>query len=254
MLNEEVKIVARYIHGSSDSMDEDVVYVVERLPESVEACKEFCCAPERADENVNMCEIEDGHVVRVFKGTPDELNNSLFRTYWLHRQESELLVTESVPRNVPLKICRAVRCILSHLSRTEHREEVKAALRGPLGERLDLLLRIDFGKIDFTGEFKNVSGRDALKVIAFQLGQVYGLLECVELFTKREIANEYPVLEDFLYRREYCDVGVLDAFKNDTIRKIAEVCPFEDGVVGGKPAARFGKMVINLINENIIDC
>lgn len=246
-----MKVIARYVHGSEDSLDEDVVYVVDHMPETIEECKEFCSAPERADENANMCEIKDGHVVRVFKGTPDELNNSLKRTYWLHRQEDELLVTESVARNVPLKICRVVRSILSHLSRTEYREDIKAALRGLFRHRLDVLRKIELEKVDFTGDIKNMSGKDVLKVIAFQLGQVYGLLECVELFTKREIANEYPVLEDFLYRREYCNVGALDAFKNDVIAKIEEICPFDDGVNAGMPAVRFGSVVINLANETV---
>lgn len=248
-----MKVIARYVHGSQDSLDEDVVYVVDHMPETIAECKEFCSSPERADENANMCEIVEGRVVRVFKGTPDELNNSLKRTYWLHRQDDELLVTENVPRNVPLKICRSVRCILSHLSRTEYREDIKEALRGALRQRLDVLRKIELEKVDFTGYIKNMSGKDVLKVIAFQLGQVNGLLECVELFTKREIADEYPMLENFLYRREYCDVGVLDAFKNDVIAKIEEICPFADGAIAGMPAVRFGTMIINLINENIVE-
>ena len=72
-----MEIIARYIHGSENSTDLDVIYVVDELP-SLQECKTFCSDK---DENRNLITVENGIVTSVYKGTPDEVNNSLLRTY-----------------------------------------------------------------------------------------------------------------------------------------------------------------------------
>ena len=144
-INVNMNILARYVHGSEDSTDVDVVYVVDRILNFEEA-RAFCA--ENKEENRNVVYIENGIITWCFKGTPDEINNSLFRTYNLHEQTDKLLVERAVQRNIYIKIIRAIRIILSHLSRSYYRVEVKNALRGTFSERLNLLKSIEYNKID----------------------------------------------------------------------------------------------------------
>ena len=193
-----MKIIAKYIHGSEDSTDLDVIYVVDELP-PLQECKVFCSDK---IENRNIITIEDGIVTSVYKGTTDEVNNSLLRTYNLHKQEYPLLVTRLVQRDVHIKAIRAVRGILSHLSRSMFRPEIKNALRGSWSVRIETLQMIydHFDEIDFDHLQNNMSGDDVKKLIAFQIGQVLALIDDVELYTKSEIADYFTDLKSYLYR------------------------------------------------------
>ena len=193
-----MEIIARYIHGSEDSTDLDVIYVVDELP-SLQECKTFCSDKE---ENMNLITVENGIVTSVYKGTPDEVNNALLDTYKLHEQEYPLLVERKVERDVHIKAIRAVRGILSHLSRSMFRPEIKNALRGSWSVRIETLQMIydHFDEIDFDSLQNNMSGDDVKKLIAFQIGQVLALTDFVELYTKSEIASYFTDLKPYLYR------------------------------------------------------
>jgi len=169
-----MEIIAKYIHGSEDSLDIDTYYIVDKVP-SFQESKEFCDSIK--DENANLLELDnEGHVCACYKGTIDECNNSLFTTYNLHEQSYPLLIKSMVERDKWLKSLRAVRIILSHLSRTQYRKDVKAALKGSMYERIQLLKSIDLNAIDFDSLEHNQSGKDVMKIIAFQAGQTLGLL------------------------------------------------------------------------------
>ena len=176
----------------------DVIYVVDELP-SLQECKTFCSDKE---ENRNLITVENGIVTSVYKGTPDEVNNALLDTYKLHEQEYPLLVERKVERDVHIKAIRAVRCILSHLSRSMFRPEIKNALRGSWSVRIETLQMIydHFDEIDFDSLQNNMSGDDVKKLIAFQIGQVLALTDFVELYTKSEIASYFTDLKPYLYR------------------------------------------------------
>ena len=193
-----MEIIARYIHGSEDSTDLDVIYVVDELP-SLQECKTFCSDKE---ENRNLITVENGIVTSVYKGTPDEVNNALLDTYKFHEQEYPLLVERKVERDVHIKAIRAVRGILSHLSRSMFRPEIKNALRGSWSVRIETLRLIHdhFDEIDFDHLQNNMSGDDVKKLIAFQIGQVLALTDFVELYTKSEIASYFTDLKPYLYR------------------------------------------------------
>ena len=193
-----MNIIARYIHGSEDSTDLDVIYVVDELP-SLQECKTFCSDKE---ENRNLITVENGIVTSVYKGTPDEVNNALLDTYKLHEQEYPLLVERKVERDVHIKAIRAVRGILSHLSRSMFRPEIKNALRCSWSVRIETLQMIydHFDEIDFDSLQNNMSGDDVKKLIAFQIGQVLALTDFVELYTKSEIASYFTDLKPYLYR------------------------------------------------------
>jgi len=175
--------------GSVDSRDSDMLYRVDRLPSKYE-CKAFCSS---SGENRNLVVVKDGIIADVYKGLPDETNNALLATYGLHEQTTTNPVSREVLRLAPLKVLRACRVILSQLTRTEHREEIKAALRSNnFSRRIEVLAGIDFSKLDLPV--------DTAKSIAFQLGQTNSLIAGVELYTKGSVQDRHPALAPIIAR------------------------------------------------------
>ena len=212
-----MKIYGSYIYGSSDSTDVDIAYIVDELP-SLNECKHFCSSDK--SENRNLITIDNGIITNCYKGTKDELNNAIKNTYSLHHQTTPLLITKSVDRNLPLKIVRSIRSILSHLSRSQYRSEVKLALRSDFDCRLNTLSNIDLTTIDFTTLNNNMSKEDILKLIAFQSGQCLGLINGDEYFTKKDISLVYPELSKFLFRIEDTDISILNTFVHNFVNVI----------------------------------
>lgn len=244
-------IRAKYVHGSEDSTDIDVCYILDKVP-SMAAAKEFCTeGGER--ENRNCAVITDGVVSWAYKGSPDEVNNSLFMTYSLHEQESELLIERMVLRDVPVKILRSVRIILSHLSRcSQHRKEIKAALKSKgWMERLGVLGMIKPFYVDFK-EIETATGmkpEDTKKVIAFQMGQCLGLLDGVELYTKASIAFKYPELWGALYRRNTAEsMAGLDFAYGMFCNRLYSLLTKEESV-GQVKFLQFGEIEYDISNE-----
>lgn len=229
-MNFQADNIIRYIHGSEDSIDVDVFYVFDDMP-SLTFCQLFC---DDKNENRNIITIENEIVTNCFKGTIDEVNNGLYYTYSLHPQTYDLLVNRIVERDVLIKIIRVVRCILSHCSRTKYRDMVKNTLRSySWKDRLKILRSIDFENINDFG--KNGTLKDIYKIFAFQLGQVLGLLQGVELYTKKDISNGYPQLEKYLYRQQ-TDFFFLDNHlkiflsycESLEVKEKDEICYFKD--------------------------
>lgn len=185
-----------YIHGSEDSTDRDIIYVFESLP-SFQECKSFCDG--QGANNGNIVVIKDGVIASAYKGSIDEVNNGLFHTYKLHKQEFPLLIERTVERDVILKDIKVIRKILSTFTRTQFRVTVKEALRGSWEQKIALLKNLDYYSIDFDNIQKS-NKADLLKSFAFQLGQAIALHECVELYTKREIGSYFPELKGYLQR------------------------------------------------------
>ena len=188
----------RYVHGSEDSVDVDVIYVFDQLPD-IAACKSFCDG--KGNENGNIIVVKDGVVAAAFKGSVDEVNNALFYTYQLHEQDCPLIIKRPVERDVILKDIKVVRKILSSFSRTQFRADIKEALRGNWKTKLSVLKSVEYEKIDFSSIPKTTS-KDLLKTLAFQVGQALALHQGVELYTKRSIAEYFPELKDYLYRAD----------------------------------------------------
>lgn len=187
----------RYVHGSADSTDLDVVYVFEKMP-SFEECQIFCRSDPK--ENRNIIVVEDGIVKSCFKGLADEMNNALLATYSLHEQEFPLLIKQAVPRDIFLKDITITRKVISPLTETPMRRQVKAVLRADWKQRLAFMKELKLIEIDFdhVGKWKK---EDLLKSIAFQLGQGIGLHQGLELYTKADIAEYIPELYPYLYRQ-----------------------------------------------------
>lgn len=215
----------KYIHGSENSTDVDVHYVFNELPD-LATCKKFCS--EDPTENRNIITIANGVVTGCYKGTIDEVNNGLLATYPLHMQDDMLLVTRKLPRLKGLKYIRAVRGMLSHISRSQYRTQVKAALRGSFREKLGCLLSIDISTIDFSTLNNNMTDLDIAKVYAFQIGQSWALMDGLELYTKNEVACEFQGLSDFVNRVTPVDLNTLNTIKNMFIMDILERVKFID--------------------------
>ena len=234
----------KYIHGSEDSLDKDVFYVFDSMP-SFSECRKFCSADE--SENRNIICVKNGIVHDCFIGTIDEVNNSLYDTYDLHKQDFPLIIEEKVERDIYMKDVRAIRGILSMLSRTQYRPEIKEALKSSWKNRLDCLQNIDFTTINFNDLDKHYNGQNALKVIAFQLGQTIGLHEGLELYTKSTISLFYKELEPFLYRKGK-DFEVLNNYVDKLLDYLYEIDVISNDRLATFPDGR----TIDLTHENVI--
>tara|TARA_B100000700_G_scaffold230615_1_gene255037 strand:- start:12144 stop:13418 length:1275 start_codon:yes stop_codon:yes gene_type:complete len=184
-------------HGSSNSQDKDAYYIVESpisISESNKISKKF------PDLDLNFITVKNNKVDWVLKGIPDETNNGILDTYKLHKQLTENPIKKRVKRDYGIKILRTIRGILSHYSRTKHRNQVKKGLKTiDFNKKLDYLSNIDIENIN---EFEKKSDVETFKFIAFQLGQTLALIkDNKELYTKDAVANYYPDLADFIYRK-----------------------------------------------------
>lgn len=197
----------RYIHGSSNSADIDTAYVFDYIPDFSEA-KSFCDS--KKTENANIICVENGTISYCYKGTVDELNNSLLTTYYLHKQDFPLIITDKVKRDKYLKLVRSTRSLTSQLSRTEIRAIIKRGLNGNWDDRRKSLMAT-VGQLE-TINVNDVVGKnpamEIFKTMAFQIGQTLSLFtDGEELYTKNEISSKYPLLRQYLNR---CAVSTSD--------------------------------------------
>lgn len=224
-----MNIVGSYIYGSEDSTDVDIAYIVDELP-SLQECKKFCSSDK--NENRNLITIDNGIITKCYKGTIDELNNAILDTYNLHKQTTELLINRKVNRDIPLKLIRSIRAMLSHLSRSQYRKEIKLALRSNWTTRLETLDNIRLETIDFDNLNNNMSKEDILKIFAFQIGQCRPLiLANKEYYTKSEIMNDSTynsMLKIYLKRMPYANVNDLDYLMHVLIYNIRHYFPYDD--------------------------
>ena len=168
--------------------------------------------------NANLLLIKEGSVSWAYKGTADECNNSILATYGLHEQSYPNPIEIGVSRLCGLKMLRTIRGLLSYLSRTEYRVEVKKALSsGDLDNKLAVLSGVDLLKIK---DFEKSSIIETYKFLAFQMGQTKALLkDGVELFTKNSVASYYPELFPYLARQD-SSAEALSVFYGDFVNML----------------------------------
>lgn len=199
-----MKILARYVHGSEDSLDTDVIYIVDELP-PLKECAEFCNS--NAAENLNLATVRDGVIVQCYKGFPDEVNNAVLTTYPLHEQDDELLISRRLPRDLLLKQLSVLRKILMEMRHTACAVEARKALKSGFSQRLRFAESVDLRTV--TWEISETLQKECRKRIAFQLGQAIALSKGQEVYTKRTVAACVPKLEPYLYRTE-CSIDALE--------------------------------------------
>lgn len=235
------------ILGSASSQDIDIMVFVEKLPPSVHECSQFCLSygkilaeklnensvensVEKSSENsqkkinANIGIVENGILVRAYKGNRDETNNALFYTYDLHTQYFENHILKIVPRNLTDKIHRTLRVMLSFLTKSKRRAIIKWALISHWTEKIETLAKINLQDVFLDNQLKNQFGKvtliDFQKTFAFQMGQCLALIEMQELYTKEAISAYFPALSGYLLRQENLDNSVLEHFKNTFLEKI----------------------------------
>ena len=150
--------------------------------------------------DVNLMDIdEDGYVCENHKGQNDEIHNALHKTYPLHVQRFPLPAHFGpiVQRVVALKYLSGMRRIFIRLSEVElTRSFVKQTLRN----HDPLVAPPAFEALDFA-QIIPATNVDHAKTFAFQMGQIMGLFEGVDIFTKDDIVQRYPTLEPFIHRK-----------------------------------------------------
>jgi len=216
------------VFGSENSIDKDILVIVHELPFTIEDCKilidgfsEILQKDFKEKVNINIGTIDDGIITSVMKGTSDEVNNSIYHTQTLHSENSKLYITKLVNRDVDRKILRAFRIMLSMLSRTNHRELVKDALRNDITQKLFVLETLNLNTITELGK-SNMTWPDYLKTMAFQIGQTLALINGVEVYSKNDICFYYPQLTPYINRVEDADLYALDFTKRklcDLVKK-----------------------------------
>jgi hypothetical protein len=209
------------VFGSETSTDCDIMVFVDTIPEKPHECghlahdiqsKLSIDTPKKL--NVNLAILCDGVIVKVYKGTPDETNNSIFDTYKYHilLQKYPLLIERPVERDINIKIVRSIRVILSMITRTNKRKEMKSSLsKDHLRSRVETLRTVKFEEIIF--EKISDTMENIWKTIAFQIGQSMALIEGIEIFDKVAILEKYPTLAKFLRREKIDPIDLVELTK-----------------------------------------
>jgi len=214
-----------YIFGSENSQDYDVLVSVDEIPQEIDKAHKICKFWNQrlslilTDKplNCNIGVFNDGDLVSCFKGTVDELSNVLYYTYDNHTQYFPNPIKNPVERDLDEKLVRVARFIISFYSRTELRSDIKKALRGNISDRTNVIKKIDFTKMtEFPG--KKEKKEDIYKVLAFQFGQVFSMVDDKESesYTKTEIMKNYPDLGNMLVRGEtkQTDLETLNEYRD----------------------------------------
>lgn len=202
---------ARFVHGSPDSRDLDVVYIV--APESQfpnqTTLVSFCKGSDE-DRNVVQLARENGKtgdwfVKRSFRGAPDEVNNAVLET---HRNvpgdaPSKFDVANKCCRSVLLRYIVATKAIIIKMRHLEacRKECVKALQTWHFSTNVSTVhgpCRSNFEHLD----------QESAKYVTFHLAQSYALAIGIELFTKRSLVSFLNELEPILYYQGASDALV----------------------------------------------
>ncbi len=220
-----------HFFGSADSLDYDVVFIIEKMPETI--ADKLALSKKLSAQlvekyptkiiNANLAVCEKGQITQVYKGTADELNNAILRTFHLHQQDFDNQITYVVKRDVHLKMIRCLRMLLSFVSKTQYRTIVKQALKQDIYIKIEALKTIDFNLIEDFGKGSNAL--DLKKSMAFQLGQTLALYDDVEVYSKQEIVAYFPELEPFLKRLPNTKMETIQQFVNQFIAVIEVEVP-----------------------------
>jgi hypothetical protein len=167
--------------------------------------------------------IKDYRLIQCYKGTCDEVNNSLLDTYDYHDQVHPQPIIFRLERDVDLKVLRSVRILLAFLSRTKHRVAVKKALYSNVHDMINVLRSIDYTTISDLGK-RNVNILDYWKIVAFQLAQTLSLMEGIELYTKEGMTRYNYRLYNFINRQQLTsdDLSYINEYKNYYLDKVVD--------------------------------
>ena len=220
-----------YFYGSDDSTDVDVMIAIPQqlMPIHQHDRKALVSHFEKEvnlNWNATLIVIHNGYIADTIypKAWIDSLNNSLWQTYNLHQQAYPNPLKGEVNRNYLLAIYKAVRTVLTMLTRTHYRTIIKPYLKGihPFQKKLKALKQLDFKTISHFNQ-KNTNNANAWKTIAFYMGQNISLIQDdVQIYTKKHFVNLYPDLRNFIYRNPLTtqDIDMLNHYLKAWIKLI----------------------------------
>ena len=198
-----------YFYGSADSIDCDVIIAILRseMPVIQEDRKEWLKSLEQKYAlkwNTVLAVIEGGYIVDTIypKTWTDSLNNALWNTYSLHYQVFPNPISGKLKRNRLLAIYKAVRTVMSVLTRTHLRTTIRPVVNGvhPFEQKIAALEKVFLPELTDFGQ-RNMKNEDIWKTIAFYIGQNLSLiLDEIEIYTKADLVLHHPSLRKFIYR------------------------------------------------------
>ncbi len=200
-----------YQYGSISSIDVDVIIQIskEEMPAKQEARKQKLkqlMLDFNLDWNAIFVVIENGVLVDTIytKSWVDSLNNAFLNTYKNHKQWFKLPINKKLERNKTLAVYKAVRTVLTMLTRTDLRTKIKPILKGihPFQYKLEVLKEIDFSNFNSFNQ-KNTKDEDIWKIITFYITQNLLLIsKNIEVYSKEEVLNYFPKFSSFICREE----------------------------------------------------
>lgn len=232
-----------YRYGSNTSTDIDLFIAIDRIPENnredrqnIEELREMVKYVILDSMKVNDKRIDysfihvsdDGVIDWCEYDDLEECNNALYYTFDHHVYNNAVVRVNPVKRkltqNVSFKIVKVVRQLLTLLSRTEYRDDVKYLLKnGTFKQRLEFVIRMvseqKFSKIQTFN--KNLDDVEILKDIAFSFIQLYSLIEDVDVFCKKDACLRFPDLAPFILREDDAKLETLEEFIIETFQKLS---------------------------------
>jgi len=225
-----------FVHGSTDSNDIDRLYLFPNgLPSHTE-CLRFIQSSGTEDRNLfsvdqSLLFSDRKYVNDAQKGLIDEVNNALFSTYPLHKQEHACPIQEKLQRIVPLKVCMTLLNLLIKVRRADpYREIVVNSLNSwDFETRRKAVASVDYCKIE-----KKLTDED-IKYCAFRLGQTVLLIRGREVYTKADLCAALPDLKSLIYFQQNNNLGeaarvtrlehmkILNKYKVMLLRDIGDV-------------------------------
>lgn len=218
-------------YGSKSSTDIDVIIFIPKtdMPPTQEERKRLVkrlMLDNNLDWNSILAVEENGVLVDTIytKSWIDSLNNAVLSTYKHHQQHFENPITQVLERNKTLAIYKAVRVVLTLLTRTELRTKIKPILKGihPFYLKLEVLKTIDFSNFNTFNQV-NTLDIDIWKIFAFYIGQNHALLKSgIEIYSKENLIKYDPKLSNFILRKPISNVDkiYLTQFKNEWLEVV----------------------------------
>jgi len=273
----ELDITGIYRYGSNDSDDIDVFIGLSRVPdmddeddrimmdeihETIDYTLRYSGQFSNSDKTVDFSFIhisKDGVVDWCEYDDLEECNNALYYTFDHHAYNNNVLYGKNpiklkLEQNVSFKIVKVVRTLLTFLSRTSYREEVKYLLKkGSFKERLEFILKVvSQNGISSVETFnKKLPDVEIVKDIAFMFIQLYGLVHDIDVFCKRDAALRFPDLARYIYKDHNAPLEPLEDFIIETFESLSMNIEVYDKVDGVK----YSKDKFGCLNkeEKVID-
>lgn len=169
-------------YGSESSTDTDVVIVLPKneMPVEQEERKQKLkqlMLDFDLDWNATFVVVEDGVLIDTIypKSWVDSLNNAVLKTYIHHKQLFIMPIKKELTRNKTLAIYKTIRTVLTFLTRTHLRTEIKPILKWvhSFDKKVKVMQSLDFSILDVFNQ-KNANDEDIWKIIAFYIAQNQG--------------------------------------------------------------------------------